>query len=169
MGPPDVRLLIGMKELDRLPSELLRALSGEAFRRRRRLVLPLLTADAGGFPRAALLTPGEVRANSATELAVAVLATSRTAVNLIRRRRATLLYLHSEITAAVQARAGRGRVCPLDPERSLFPLVVHRVRIDDPPASEGDVRLLAGPTFTGGDAGALFRTDLFDDLARVRA
>jgi hypothetical protein len=159
----------GMKEFDRLPLELLRALSGEAFRRRRRLVLPLLTADAGGFPRAALLTPGEVRANSPTELAVAVLATSRTAVNLIRRRRATLLYLHPAMTATVQARVGRGRVCPRDPERHLFPLVVHRVRIDQPPPREGDVRLLAGPTFTGGDPGKLFHPDLFDDLASVRA
>ena len=158
-----------MKELDRLPSELLRALSGEAFRRRRRMVLPLLSVDAGGFPRAALLTPGEVRANSATELAVAVLATSRTAVNLIRRRRATLLYLHRDVTAAVQTRAGRGCVCPRDPDRHLFPLVVHRVRIDQPPAREGDVRLLAGPTFTGGDPATLFRPDLFDDLAQVHA
>ncbi|HEY7112772.1 MAG TPA: hypothetical protein VIA45_07555 [Thermoanaerobaculia bacterium] len=158
-----------MKELDRLPPELLRALSGGAFRRRRRLVLPLLTADAGGFPRAALLTPGEVRANSATELAVAVLATSRTAVNLIRRRRATLLYLHPQMTAMVQARAGRGCVCPRDPERHLFPLLVHRVRIDHPPEREGDVRLLAGPTFTGGYPGSLFRSDLFEDLGRVHA
>jgi len=147
----------------------MRALAGDAFRRRRRLVLPFLTADAGGFPRAALLTPGEVRANSPTELAVAVLATSRTAVNLIRRRRATLLYLHPAMTAAVQARAGRGRVCPRDPERHLFPLVVHRVRIDQPPAREGDLRLLAGPTFTGGDPGRIFQIELFDELATVRA
>ena len=156
-----------MRELDRLPGEMARALGGEAFRRRRRLVLPLLTTDPEGFPRAALLTPGEVRALSATELAVAVLATSRTAMNLIRRRRATLLYLHRSIAASVQARAGRGRVCARDPERHLFPLTIHRVRIDQPAGPEGDVHLLAGPTFAGSGASLLFSPDLFEDLARV--
>jgi hypothetical protein len=157
-----------MRELDRLPWELEKALSGEAFRRRRRLVLPLLTSDPEGFPRAALLTPGEVRANSATQLTVAVLAASRTAVNLIRRRRATLLYLHRSVAASVQARAGRGRVCARDPEKHLFPLTVHRVRIDRPTAEEGTVSLLAGPTFTGSDAGRLFSPELFEELGRVR-
>ncbi len=157
-----------MKELDRLPWELEKALSGEAFRRRRRLVFPLLTTDAEGFPRAALLTPGEVRANSATQFTVAVLAASRTAVNLIRRRRATLLYMHRSVTASVQARAGRGRVCARDPERHLFPMAVHRVRIDHPAPEEGNVSLLAGPTFTGSDAARLFSPELFEELGRVR-
>jgi len=157
-----------MREFDRLPRELEHALAGEAFRRRRRLVLPLLTTDPEGFPRVALLTPGEVRANSATQFTVAVLATSRTAVNLIRRRRATLLYMHRTVTAAVQARAGRGRACARDPDRHLFPLTVHRVRIDSPAAEEGNVSLLAGPTFTGSDAGRLFSPDLFEELAEVR-
>lgn len=156
-----------MKELDRLPWEIERALSGEVFRRRRRLVLPLLTTDPEGFPRAALLTPGEVRANSPTQLTVAVLAASRTAVNLIRRRRATLLYMNRSVTASVQARAGRGRVCAREPERHLFPLTVHRVRVDHPAAEEGNVSLLAGPTFTGSDAGRLFSPELFEELGRV--
>ena len=156
-----------MTVLDRLPSEVARELGGEAFRRRRRLVFPLLTTDPEGYPRAALLTPGEVRALSRTQLAVAVLATSRTALNLIRRRRATLLFLHRTIAASVQARAGRGRVCARDPERQLFPLTVHRVRIDEPATSEADVHLLTGPTFTGESARLLFSADLFEDLARV--
>ena len=158
-----------MKDLDRLPWPLERSLGGEAFRRRRRLVLPLLTTDAEGFPRVALLTPGEVRANSGTQLTVAVLAASRTAVNLIRRRRATLLYLHRAVTASVQARAGRGRVSRRDPERQIFPLAVQKVRLDRPDPAEGDVRLLTGPTFTGADAGRLFSTELFEELAEVRA
>jgi hypothetical protein len=157
-----------MKEFDRLSWELEQALSGEAFRRRRRLVLPLLTTDPEGYPRVALLTPGEVRANSATQFTVAVLAVSRTAVNLIRRKRATLLYMHRSVTASVQARAGRGRVCARDPDRHLFPLTVHRVRIDHPTAEEGNVSLLAGPTFTGRDAGRLFSPDLFEELGAVR-
>jgi hypothetical protein len=157
-----------MREFDRLPWELEQALSGEAFRRRRRLVLPLLTSDPEGFPRAALLTPGEVRANSATQFTVAVPAGSRTALNLIRRRRATLLYMHRSVTASVQARAGRGQVCARDPERHLFPLTVHRVRIDRPATAEGNVSLLAGPTFTGSDSARLFSPELFAELGRVR-
>jgi hypothetical protein len=158
-----------MPEFDRLPWELERSLSGEAFRRRRRFVLPLLTTDAEGYPRVALLTPAEVRANSAKEITVAVLAASRTAVNLIRRRRATLLYLHRTIAASVQTKAGRGRASTRDPDRHLFPLAVHRVRIDRPNRMEGDVRLLSGPTFSGSDAGRIFSPELFDELGQVRS
>ncbi len=157
-----------MEEFDRLPRELERALSGEVFRRRRRLVLPLLTTDPEGYPRVALLTPGEVRANSPTQFAVAVSAGSRTAANLIRRGHATLLYMHRTVAASVQALAGRGRVCPRDPDRHLFPMTVHAVRLDLPSPREGAVSLLAGPTFTGSGAGKLFSPELFEDLGQVR-
>ena len=158
-----------MTELERMPKELHSALSGDGFRKRRRLVLPLLTTDPEGFPRAALLTLGEVRANAPDELAVAVRAESRTAFNLVRRTNATLLYLHHELTASVQARAGRGRVCDFDPARRVFPLHVLRVRIDRPGPDEGEVELLTGPTFAGRDAELLFSEPLFAELGGVRA
>src|SRR4051812_21454579 len=152
------------EDLTRLPPELAAALSGEGFRRRRRLVVLLATTDADGFPRIALLTMGEVRASSDTRLAIAVRARSRTAVNLVRRATATVLYLSRGLTASVQARAGRGRVCQADPLRRLFPLRVERVRIDRPSPAEGDVELLTGPTFTGSGAPALFSDELFLEL-----
>jgi hypothetical protein len=152
-----------------MPRDLHVALAGEGFRRRRRIVLPLLTTDPGGFPRVALLTMAEVRANSASELSVAVRAGSRTAFNLVRRGSATLLYLHRRLTASVQARAGRGRVCGADPARRLFPLKVEHVRIDRPTAEEGQVALLTGPTFAGPDANGLFSDALFDELGKVRS
>jgi hypothetical protein len=158
-----------MPELQRMPRDLHSALSGEGFRRRRRLVLPLLTTDPEGFPRVALLTLGEVRANSPAEIAVAVRAESRTAFNLVRRTSATLLYLHRQMTASVQARAGRGRVCDFDRARRVFPLHVLRVRIDRPDVAEGDVALLTGPTFTGRDADQLFSEMLFAELGGVRS
>jgi hypothetical protein len=158
-----------MPELDRMPRDLQSALAGDGFRRRRRLVLPLLTTDPEGFPRVALLTLGEVRANSASRLAVVVRARSRTSLNLVRRGHATLLYLHHRMTAWVQARAGRGRVCGTDPERRLFPLAVEHVRVDRPAASEGDVALLTPPTFAGRDADRLFSEELFAELGRVGA
>ncbi len=150
-----------------MPRELHSALSGEGFRRRRRLVLPLLTTDPGGFPRVALLTLGEVRANSPSEIAVAVHAGSRTDFNLVRRGTATLLYLNSRMTASVQARAGRGKVCGSDPARRVFPLRIEHVRVDRPAESEGDVSLLTGPTFTGRDAGRLFSDELYAELGEA--
>jgi hypothetical protein len=156
-------------EFERMPRELVRALSGEAFRRRRRLVLPLLTTDPEGYPRAALLTLSEVRATSATDLCVAVHTGSRTALNLIRRGSATLLYLARDVAASVQARAGRGRACGSDPDRQLFPLSVVRVRLDRASPGEGDVALLTGPTFTGRGGGRLFSEELFAELGKVEA
>lgn len=156
-----------VRELDRLSSELQAALAGDLFRRRVRLVLPLLTTDPSGFPRPTLLTPGEVRANSATRISVAVRATSRTATNLIRRPAATLLYLHGTLTASIQARVGRARVCELDPDRQIFPLQVFRVRLDRPDPSEGAVALSAGPRFGGRDADRLFSPEMFEELGRL--
>lgn len=158
-----------MPDLDRLPQELEKALSGVLFRRHRRLALPLLTTDPSGAPRAALLTLGEVRALSPKELAVAVRTDSRTAFNLVRRRRATLLYLDRGTAASIEARAGRGRTSSCDPSRCVFPLTVMRVRLDRPDLAEGDVTLLAGPSFTGADAGGLFSAEIFEELADSEA
>jgi hypothetical protein len=152
-----------------MPRDLHLALSGEGFRRRRRLVLPLMTTDPQGFPRVALLSFGELRANSTTELAVAVLGGSRTAFNLVRRGVATVLYLNRQMTASIQARAGRGRVSTADSARRIFPLAVERVRLDRPANAEGDVSLLTGPTFAGRDAGRLFSEELFEELGKVDA
>ena len=150
-----------------MPRDLETALSGEAFRRRRRLIVPFLTADPEGFPRVALLALGDVRASSASRLAVAVMAGSRTAFNLVRRKTATILYLQRRITASIQARAGRGRVSSADPDRRLFPLAVERVRIDRPAETEGEVSLVTGPTFAGPDAERLFSEELFAELGKV--
>jgi hypothetical protein len=150
-----------------MPPDIQAALSGAAFRRRRRLIVPLLTADPEGFPRVALLTLGEVRASSPVRLAVAVMAGSRTAFNLVRRETATVLYLHRRATASIQARAGRGRVSSVDPGRRIFPLDVERVHLDRPGAAEGDVTLLAGPTFTGRGADRLFSDELYTELGKV--
>jgi hypothetical protein len=156
-----------MQELSTLPREIEHSLGGEAFRKRRRIVLPFLTADPEGFPRAALLTAGEVRALAPGAIAVAVLAGSRTALNLIRRRQATLLYLQRNLATSIRLRAGRGRTSLHDPERTLFPLEVFRVRLDRTAGREGNVTLLAGPTFGGADAPSLFSEELFAELGTV--
>jgi len=161
-------MLAPVQEIHRLTPALERSLAGAVFRRRRRLVLPLLTTDPEGFPRAALLTPGEVRALSPTRIAVAVLAASRTSINLIRRRQATLLFLARGVAASIRLRAGRGQISVSDPDRTIFPMAVFRVRLDEP-VDEGDVALLAGPAFGGTGAERMFSRELFEELARMGA
>jgi hypothetical protein len=151
-------------ELDRLPREIEFALSGAGFRARRRLALPFLTVDPGGFPRAALLTLGEVRARSRTVLAVAVRAGSRTAANLIRRKTATLFYLARNKAVWVQAKAGRGHSSDFDPDRQIFPLAIVRVKVDRPGLEEGAVALAGGPTFTARGSDDLFSEELYAEL-----
>jgi hypothetical protein len=80
---------------------------------------------------------------------------------------ATILFLDRGITATIQARADRGRVCDTDPRRRLFPLDVESVRLDRPAEGEGDVALLTGATFTGRDAARLFSEELYAELGRV--
>ena len=153
-------------EVDRLPAEIQFALSGAGFRARRRLALPFLTVDPGGFPRAALLTLGEVRAQSRTLLAVAVRAGSRTAANLIRRKTAMLFYLARNKAVWVQGKAGRGRVSDFDPDRQIFPFAVVRVKVDRHLPEEGAIALAGGPTFTAGSGNRLFSEELFEELGR---
>lgn len=154
-------------EHDRLPAEIQFVLSGEGFRARRRLALPFLTVDPGGFPRAALLTLGEVRARSRTTLAVAVRAGSLTAANLIRRRTATLFYLARNRAVWVQTKAGRGRSSDFDPDRQIFPLTVVRVKVDRPAPEESVMALTGGPTFSSRGAERVFSSELFDELGRA--
>ena len=155
-----------MPEFDRLPRDLERLLSGEAFRERNRLILPFLTLDPEGFPRACLLTLSEIRAHSRAALSVAVRTGSRTAANLIRRHHATLLYLSRHRVLWIQARAGHGRTCDRDPGRQIFPLSVFRVKVDRPNAEEENLSLAAGPTLSAREAGTLFSEELFDELGR---
>ena len=153
-------------EVDRLPVDIQFALSGAGFRARRRLALPFLTVDPGGFPRAALLTLGEIRAQSRTLLSVAVRAGSHTAANLIRRKTAMLFYLARNKAVWVQGKAGRGHVSQFDADRHIFPISVVRVKVDRPLPEEGAVALAGGPTFTSRSGDRLFSEELFEELGR---
>ncbi len=153
-----------MPEYDRLPRDMEKLLSGQAFLTRSRVVLPFLTVDPEGFPRAALLTVAEVRAISRTDLNVAVRTASRTAANLIRREKAALYYLARNSAVWVQATAGRGHTSDVDPERQIFPLKVFRVKVDQASPKEGMVSLLGGPTFAARFARSLFSEELFAEL-----
>ena len=155
-----------MPEFDRLPRDLELVLSGDAFRKRSRLILPFLTLDPAGFPRACLLTLSEIRALSRSALSVAVRAGSHTAANLIRRHNAALLYLARDRAVWIQARAGRGRTCDAEPGRQIFPLSIVRVKVDHPYAAEEALSLASGPTVSARAAGTLFSQELFEELGR---
>ena len=153
------------------PPEIEFVLSERGFRERKlrrglhgRLAIPFLTVDPGGYPRAALLTLGEIRATSRSTLAVAVRAGSRTAANLIRRKTATIFYLARNKAVWVQARAGRGRPSDFDPDRQIFPLSVVRVKVDRAAPEEGAVALTGGPTFSARAGSRLFSEDLYREL-----
>lgn len=156
-----------MPEFEQMPRVLAEILAGKAFRERKHVALPFLTIDPDGFPRAALLTPSEVRATSRTELCVAVQAGSRTAANLIRRQKAALCYMARNLAAWVQATAGHGRTCDTDPERQIFPLTVFRVKVDRAASHEEGVELLSGPTFSTPDGKEIFSEELFAELGGI--
>ena len=159
-----------MAEFDRLPRELEEILSGKGFRARKRLALPFITIDPEGFPRAALLTLSEVRANSRVAITIAVRTGSHTAANLIRRQKAALYYLARRWTAWIQATAGHGRTSDADPERQIFPLAVSRVKVDRAGPREAEIALLTGPTCAAGGASLqLFTPELFEELGRTGA
>lgn len=156
-----------MSESKRLSSGLTRLLGGEGFEAHRKLSIPLLTCDPGGIPRAALLAFSEIRALSASRLAVAVSSGSRTEANLIRRRGATILFLDAGAAVSIRARAGKGKPSASLPEKKLFPLTVISVKEDAPLAGEGAVALANGPRFAGPSAEGIFSTSLFDELGSV--
>ncbi len=153
-------------EFERMPRDLETLFSGEGFAARHGVALPFVTVDPEGYPRAALLSFGEVRARSRSELTVAVRIGSHTAANLIRRKTALLTYLARGHAIWVQVRAGRGRTSACDPERQIFPLSVVRVKIDSTGPEEGSAELLTGPIFSAGDPDRIFSPVLFDELGR---
>ena len=155
-----------MAELERMPQDLEALFSGKGFAARHGVALPLVTVDPEGYPRAALLSFGEVRALSRRELSVAVRTGSHTAANLIRRRMAMLYYLSRNRAVWVQARVGRGRTSSCDPERQIFPLSVVRVKVDEAGSGEGSSSLLTGPLFTASDPDRIFSDCLFEELGR---
>jgi len=156
-----------MEKAGKIPEDVSRALGGEGFRLRRRLVLPLLTCDPEGTPRVAMLTFSEVRSLSRGRLAVAVAGGSLTEANLIRRKGATLLYLDAGTAVSIQARAGKAIVSRSSPEKRIFPLRVVRVKEDRPLPGEGPFAISNGPRFGGEGLEKLFSAALFRELSRA--
>ena len=151
-----------------MPRDLEILFSGKGFAERHGCALPFVTVDPGGYPRAALLSFGEVRAHSGKRLSVAVRTRSHTAANLIRRPQAMLYYMSRGGCVLVQARAGHGRACDCDPDRQIFPLSVFRVKVDRASLQEGPVEILTGPLFSAAEPDRIFSQPLFEELGKAK-
>src|SRR5260370_18845019 len=125
-----------MAESTRIPDRLQVLFSGEGFAQRHRVALPFVTVDPEGYPRAALLSFGEVRARSRRELVVAVRAGSHTAANLLPRPTPMLYYLGRPCPKWVQGPARRGPPPAPHPHPPTFPLSCRRLQVDEAASEE---------------------------------
>lgn len=133
----------------RLPEQLVAFLRATEPPGKFRLVVPLTTLDADGWPRHAQLSPWEIVALDASRLRLLVYDSSRTCANLARDGRLSLLFLAPEWSLYVFAQARR--VGPLDgaPGETLFEAEVRRV-VEDVLAT---ARLTSAVTYEGDDPG----------------
>ncbi|WP_344232753.1 hypothetical protein [Kribbella hippodromi] len=104
----------------------------------------LVSTDADGWPRQAMLSLGEVVALSTRRLGLAVWASSDTASNLSRRGRGVLTFVHGGAAYSVRLTALRGRDVPIEGfALATFGAVVEEVRCDVAPYAE----LVSGVSF----------------------
>jgi hypothetical protein len=88
-----------------LPPQLLERLAQRDLPRRLGVVLPFVTMDADGRPHPMLLSYLEVRAYDPGTLGLVILATSRSAHNLVERQVGTLLVIEPDTIAYIKTRA----------------------------------------------------------------
>jgi len=133
----------------RLPDDLVAFLRATEPPDKFRLVVPLTTLDADGWPRHALLSPWEIVARDASRLRLLVYDSSRTSANLARDGRLSLLFLGPAWSLYVFAQARL--VGPLEgaPGETLFEAEV-RLVVEDVLAS---ARLTSAVTYEGDDPG----------------
>ena len=136
---------------DTLPAPLQRLLDGTDLEGRAGQTVQLLTVDAAGWPRVALLSAGEVLAAGPREIALALWPDATSAANVGRSGRATLALVHAGAGWYVRCGARREADLRLDDGRSLaaFALRVEEVLEDAVPYAE----LTGGIAFRLADPG----------------
>lgn len=132
-----------------LDAALFERLSGREPRRYRRLVLPLCTVDAEGWPHVALLSHTELVARDPATLRAALYADSRSAGHLRQSGRATLLVFDAGLAQYVKVRAEElDERIAATPWNAVFELRVEEVLGDAAdPGREGGSILTTGVTF----------------------
>jgi hypothetical protein len=133
-----------------LSPELLERLSQRDLPRRLGVALPFVTVDAGGRPHPMLLSYLEVRAYDPGSLGLVILATSRSAQNLVERQVATLLIIEPDTVTYVKTRALDGPL-PVEGGESFglgyFLLAVEDVLEDAAADWEGGMRITSAASY----------------------
>ena len=91
-----------------LDADVVALLDGTDLQARAGLTLELITLDADGWPRVALLSVGEVLATGEGSVRLALWPGSRTTANLERSARALLAFVHDGAAHRVRLQARRG-------------------------------------------------------------
>ena len=117
-----------------LDADVLALLDGTDLEARAGVTLELVTVDADGWPRVALLSVGEVLATGERSLALALWPGSRTTANLERRARALLAFVHDGAAHRVRLEARRGADLLLEGDaRARFDAAVLSTTRDEVP------------------------------------
>lgn len=113
-----------------LPEELMSRL-GERRREMAGTAVPICTVDVDGFPHPAMLSYGELAADSPGGIRAAIYGASTTARNLRTRQLLTLLFVDEGLTCYVKARVSGAEVPhPSAAGVAVFPCAVEAVLID---------------------------------------
>jgi len=127
-----------------LPPSLVERLSQRDLARRLGVAVPFVTVDPAGRPHAMLLSYLEIRAHDAGSVGLVILATSRSARNLVERGTGTLLIVEPDLVAYVKLRAVDGPL-PVPGAADLglgyFLLAVEEVLEDAAAEWEGGMRM----------------------------
>jgi hypothetical protein len=114
-----------------LPDHVARLLRDEALEAGLGAALQIVTVDPDGWPRAALVSAGEVLVLGPTTLRTALWQGSRSAENLERSGRAALLVASAGLACTISVRASRLADLPGPPALAAFEAEVVDVRSDE--------------------------------------
>ena len=127
----------------RLPADVVALLSGDDLDRRVGFTMELLTVDADGWPRVALLSAGEVVAADDAHLRLALWPESRSTANLTRTGRGSLAFVHAGSAFTLRLEASRASDLRGPEPLAVFDGRVKEVRRDE----AAYARLRSGITF----------------------
>ena len=117
-----------------LDADVVTLLDGTDLEARAGLTLELITVDADGWPRVALLSVGEVLATGQRSMRFALWPGSRTTANLERSARALLAFVHDGAAHRARLEARRGAdVLVAGDTRAIFDAPVVSVARDEVP------------------------------------
>src|SRR5262245_30815568 len=129
----------------RIPGDLLAALSQSNLRGRLRRVVPLVTLDGRMRPHPMLCSYLEILAVDAATIRVVIARQGRSARNLASRKVATLIFVEPERIVYVKCRLSGAPLTVGALQR--FVLKVQEVDIDAADPSEGPVRITSGISY----------------------